>query len=269
MFRILRIFALLLICAPPALRAQHVVRYCDPAQTQIDYNFCAADESGRAYEEMQAVYAQVMGKLKPPQARLLEQAQRAWDAQQEAECEVEAAAFEGGSIQPSVRSWCHAEASAKRTTRLRAFLGESRWVGGGAGEYEVVAAAESLFVAMLARDTTALRKLLHPRAIIVSVRDSGQGSRVRTVDEWIPSVTRNPEALMERIWDPEVRIDGDMATLRAPYDFHLGERLSHCGVDAFQFVREGDTWKLIAVTFTVRTEGCEPPAQWDPRTAPP
>jgi hypothetical protein len=168
-----------------------------------------------------------------------------------------------------VRGWCHAEAAEKRTTRLRAFLGESRWAGGGAGEYEVVAAAESLFVAMLARDTTTLRRLLHPRAIIVSVAEGGQGARVRTVDEWIPGVARNPEALMERIWDPEVRIDGDIATMRAPYDFHLGRRFSHCGVDAFQFVREGGVWKLIAVTFTVRTEGCEPPAQWDPRTSSP
>jgi hypothetical protein len=73
---------------------------------------------------------------------------------------------------------------------------------------------------------------------------------------------------MERIWAPEVRIDGNMATLWAPYDFHLGRRLSHCGMDAFQFVREGGAWKLIAVTFTARTEGCEPPARWDPTTAP-
>ncbi|HYR11526.1 MAG TPA: lysozyme inhibitor LprI family protein [Longimicrobium sp.] len=268
MFRILPILALLLIGAPAALRAQHVVRYCDTANTQIDYNFCAASESGLAHDAMQAVYEQVLGTLDPPQARLLEQAQRAWDDQTEAECEVEAAPFEDGSIQPSVRAWCHMEASEKRTARLRLFLGESRWAGGGAGEHEVVAAAESLFVAMLARDTTALRRLLHPRAIIVSVAEGGQGARVRTVDEWIPGVARNPEALKERIWDPEVQIDGDMATLRAPYDFHLGRRLSHCGVDAFQFVREGGVWKLIAVTFTVRTEGCEPPVRWDPGTAP-
>jgi hypothetical protein len=132
----------------------------------------------------------------------------------------------------------------------------------------VVAAAESLFVAMLDRDTAALRRLLHPRALIVSVAEGGQGARVRTVDEWIPGVAQNREGLMERIWDPEVRIDGDMATMRAPYDFRLGPRFSHCGVDAFQFVREGGVWKPIAVTFTMRTEGCEPPARWDPRTAP-
>lgn len=269
MIRILPIAALLLACAPAALRAQHVAGYCDAAKTQVDYNFCAVSESQRAYDAMRAAYAQVLGKLDSPRAALLQQAQRDWTRQTDAECEIEAAGFEGGSIQPSVRSWCHAEAAKKRTTRLRALAGESRWAGGGAGEYQVVAAAESLFVAMLARDTTALRRLLHPRAIIVSVADDGQGARVRTVDEWIPGVAKSPETLMERIWDPEVQIDGNVATLRAPYDFHLGPRLSHCGVDAFQFVREGDEWKLIAVTFTVRTERCEPPAQWDPRNAPP
>lgn len=266
--RVLPVVSILLACAP-ALRAQHVVRYCDTAQTQIDYNFCSASESGLAHDAMQAAYGQVLRQLEPPQARLLEQAQGDWTRQTETECDIEAAAFEGGSIQPSVRAWCHVEAAEKRTARLRLFLGESRWAGGAAGEYEVVAAAESLFVAMLAPDTTALRRLLHPRALIVSVADGGQGARVRTVDEWISGASQNPEALMERIWDPEVRIDGDMATLWAPYDFYLGRRLSHCGMDAFQFVREGGVWKLVAVTFTRRTEGCEPPGQWDPRTEPP
>jgi uncharacterized protein YecT (DUF1311 family) len=267
--RLLLPLAIALALVPGAGRAQHVVRYCDPAQTQIDYNFCAASEAQRAYDAMEAVYARAMAKLEPPLDGLLKQAQGDWDRQTDAECEVEAAAFEGGSIQPSVRSWCHAEAAKARTARLRSLAGPSRWgEGGGAGKHEVIAAAESLFVAMLARDTTALRRLLHPRAIIVSVVDGEKGARVRAVDEWIPTVARNPEALMERIWDAEVQIDGDMATMRAPYDFHRGERFSHCGVDAFQFVREGGVWKLIAITFTVRTEGCEPPAQWDPADRP-
>lgn len=58
------------------------------------------------------------------------------------------------------------------------------------------------------------------------------------------------------MWSAEVRIDGGLATLWAPYEFHLGERFSHCGIDAFQFVREGGAWKMIAITFTRRTTGC-------------
>lgn len=266
--RLILALAAALALVPGVGLAQHQVRYCDTAETQVDYNFCAASESGRAYEAMDAVYARVMAKLKPPLDGLLKQAQRDWARQQDAECEIEAARFEGGSIQPSVRAWCHAEGAQVRTARLRALAAESRWAGGNADEYEVVAAAESLFVAMLDRDTTALRTRLHPRALIVSVADSGQGARVRTVDEWLPGVARSPEALMERFWDPEVQIDGDMATLWAPYDFHRGGRFSHCGMDAFQFVREGGVWKPVAVTFTVRTKGCEPPARWDPREEP-
>src|SRR5256885_3716182 len=38
----------------------------------------------------------------------------------------------------------------------------------------------------------------------------------------------------ERMWNPEVRIDGGIATLWTPYDFHVGPRFSHCGYDAFQ-----------------------------------
>jgi hypothetical protein len=115
--------------------------------------------------------------------------------------------------------------------------------------------ANQLFAAMQAKDTAALRTLMHPRAQIVSIASSGVG--VRSADEWIRGLTRIPDELIERMWDPEVRIDGDLATLWAPYDFHLGERFSHCGIDAFQFVREGGAWKMITVTFTRRTTGCE------------
>ena len=48
-----------------------------------------------------------------------------------------------------------------------------------------------------------------------------------------------------------------MATLWATYDFHQGERFTHCGIDAFDFVRSGGEWRIVALTYTVQTVGCE------------
>ncbi|MBC7449175.1 MAG: nuclear transport factor 2 family protein [Hymenobacteraceae bacterium] len=109
---------------------------------------------------------------------------------------------------------------------------------------------------MSARDTAALRKMLHPRALVTGV--SNGRTRVFGGPEWIKSVAGSSDVLRERIWNPRVEIAGDIATLWARYDFHLGERFSHCGTDAFQFIRNESGWQLLAITFTVQKEGCEP-----------
>jgi len=129
--------------------------------------------------------------------------------------------------------------------------------GPGAEGRAVVRTAQALFDAMEARDTTALRRLLHPEAQVIGV---GPGGRVRAqtdgIEAWIRDVGGSEDVLRERMRTPRVEVAGDLATLWAPYDFHLGERFSHCGTDAFQFVRDGAAWRLLVVTFTVETEGC-------------
>src|SRR5690606_16608714 len=61
----------------------------------------------------------------------------------------------------------------------------------------------------------------------------------------------------EQIYDPEVRIDGGLATLYVFYTFSLGEKFSHCGVDAFWMIRTAEGWKISALVDTRRGEGCE------------
>lgn len=124
----------------------------------------------------------------------------------------------------------------------------------------VVAVAERLFDAMRTRDTAAIRALFLPGARIVSV--ARQGGEVvvsdRGVAEFLPAIAAAPEPLVERMWSPEVRIDGDLASLWAPYEFHRGARFSHCGTDAFQLVRAGGAWRIAALSYTVQREGCPP-----------
>lgn len=251
MTRTFWIAALLLLVAPAALRAQPSA-CMDRARTQMDMNACAADALGRADSVLNAVYARVVAQV--DSAQLLREAQRAWIRVRDADCALDAAAYAGGSIRPMMEMMCLADETRRRTAFLRRLVAaeddpeeEAR-----AG---VTQATMALFQAMEDKDTAALRTLIHPRAQVVAV--SERGTLVRTADEWIPSVARNAEVLRERMWNAEVQVDGGLATLWAPYDFHLGERFSHCGYDAFTFVREGGAWKLMTVAFTRRTAGCE------------
>jgi hypothetical protein len=131
--------------------------------------------------------------------------------------------------------------------------------GSPAAEAEVIAVAEALFSAMRTRDTTAIRALFVPEVQIVSLRAGRTSSaepQGRSVSQFITSIARPGDELRERMWDPRVQMDGELATLWAPYDFHIGERFSHCGYDAFHLVRQGGEWRIAALTYTVQTTGC-------------
>lgn len=64
--------------------------------------------------------------------------------------------------------------------------------------------------------------------------------------------------MLERMWDPEVRVRGLVATVWTPYDFHVDGQFSHCGVDAFTLIRTEEGWKIASLTWTVEPEGCAP-----------
>ena len=60
----------------------------------------------------------------------------------------------------------------------------------------------------------------------------------------------------ERMYEPEVRIDGDVAQVWGYYTFHRTTTFSHCGVDAFMLVKIGPTWKITHLADSRQKEGC-------------
>lgn len=253
MIRTLCVATLLAACAPAGLRAQDDAPSCDDARTQTEMNLCAGIAFQAADSVLNQVYPRVVAGVDSARVPLLREAQRQWIRLRDADCALEAAAFQGGSMQPMVYGLCRAERTRERVAHLRSLLVAETDQADERGA--VTQAAEALFAAMRTRDTAALRTLMHPRAQIVAVRD-GRVS-VRSADEWIGGLSLTAGELIERMWDPRVQLDGDLATLWAPYDIHVGERFSHCGMDAFQFVRVDGAWKMITVTFTGRTAGCD------------
>jgi hypothetical protein len=127
-----------------------------------------------------------------------------------------------------------------------------------ADEQEVVTVIEQLFNGIETRDTALLRTLFDSGTTLVAVREvDGDLRRIRrTGADFIRGVASGQRAMVERIWEPEVRVDAGMAALWAPYDFHIGSEFSHCGYDAFHLVRQNGRWLISAITYTVRTERC-------------
>jgi hypothetical protein len=67
---------------------------------------------------------------------------------------------------------------------------------------------------------------------------------------------KQPERIDEHIWNYEVQIDGSLATVWSEYTFYIGNRVSHCGVDAFQLFKADKTWKIFQIADTRRKEDC-------------
>jgi hypothetical protein len=122
----------------------------------------------------------------------------------------------------------------------------------------VIRAAQSLFDAMRRQDTAGIRAVLLPQAQLFGTR-SAEDSVVRPtgVDQFVRAFGPGGTPMLERMWEPEVRISGPVASIWARYDFHRGAQFSHCGVDAFHLIRRPDGWKIAAIVYTVQPNGCE------------
>ena len=127
-------------------------------------------------------------------------------------------------------------------------------------EAEVVAALQGLFDALGSGDGEALRSLLDPTVVMhfSETRDGTTTFGSSTVDDLVARVTSSEAPLIERMWDPEVRIDGALASIWTPYDFYVGSELSHCGVDVATFMDTPDGWRVVALSWTrLQPPACE------------
>src|SRR5688500_3338414 len=118
-----------------------------------------------------------------------------------------------------------------------------------------LAAVDALFEAMATHDTHTARQLIVPGAQFVVVRPDGT-SAMRDDAGFIGSLAQRPESVLrERMWNHQVLVDGPMAQVWGPYDFHVDGTFSHCGVNSIGLVRGADGWRVAAVSYTMRKDG--------------
>ena len=119
-----------------------------------------------------------------------------------------------------------------------------------------LAAVDALFEAMAMHDTHTARQLILPGAQFVVVRPDGT-SALRDDAGFIESLAQRPESVLrERMWNHQVLVDGPMAQVWGPYDFHIDGTFSHCGVNSIGLVRGADGWRVAAVSYTMRKDDC-------------
>ncbi len=126
-----------------------------------------------------------------------------------------------------------------------------------APQREALGAVDALFAAMAKHDVNASRRLILPGATFVVVLPDGT-VKIEPDTGYLETLGKHKEAFRERIWDAQVTVQGNLAQVWAPYDFHLDGKLSHCGIDSFSLVRGTDGWRVAGVSYTVQKVGCAP-----------
>ena len=124
-------------------------------------------------------------------------------------------------------------------------------------EKAVLASVDAVLATFAAGDSAALLRHVYPdgRVTAVGARSTGDGVRRLSWTEFARRVTP-ADAFQEAISDPAVEIDGDVAMVWAPYVVRVGGKLSNCGFDLFDLVRENGAWKVMNLTFSSRVTGC-------------
>ena len=113
------------------------------------------------------------------------------------------------------------------------------------------------FDTMTAKDIEGARKILMPLGRFHAVRMRDGNVTALSNEEYLAELQQRKETMRERIWNPEVRIHRSIATVWAPYDFWIGGKYSHCGVDAFDLITTEEGWKLAGGAYTLE-DTCEP-----------
>ncbi|HET7870922.1 MAG TPA: nuclear transport factor 2 family protein [Terriglobales bacterium] len=120
-------------------------------------------------------------------------------------------------------------------------------------EKAVLAPINEMFDAMAKHDAAALKKPLLPGGSMVLMRE---GKPVQmTFDAFAEIVGKPSKArIEERIHDPLVRIDNDLAVVWAPFEFLADGKVDHCGTDLFNLVRTDGKWLVASIADTGRKD---------------
>jgi len=122
-----------------------------------------------------------------------------------------------------------------------------------AEQQAVMTPITQLFDGMAKRDAAAIKKPLLSGGTLVLMRD-GKPSQM-TFEDFADRVGKpGTTHIQERIHDPLVRIDHDLAMVWAPFEFLVDGKVDHCGTDLFNLVLTDGKWVIAGIADTGRND---------------
>lgn len=120
-------------------------------------------------------------------------------------------------------------------------------------EKEVVASLQGVLDGLAARDRNKIAAQLLPGGSATLMRN---GKPVQMPFDVFADRLSAPgtDARTERIYDPIVHIDNNIAYIWTRFDFLLNGKVDHCGTDSASFVKVDGRWLIAFLGDTSRTD---------------
>lgn len=119
---------------------------------------------------------------------------------------------------------------------------------------------DALFKSMYDGDSTLASLVFAEDASLNSVfttKDGIQKVKAGKIAGFVSAIgTPHEEAWDERVSNLKVQIDDDLAQAWMDYSFFIGDKFSHCGVNAMHLIRKDGIWRIFQIVDTRRKADC-------------
>lgn len=121
---------------------------------------------------------------------------------------------------------------------------------------EIEKPIRNLFLAMKNADSELLKTVFADAAILQTI--TKDGVKTENITDFVSSISKmKKDDLDERISIEGIHTDGNLASVFTPYSFYFKGKLSHCGANSFQLVKQNGDWKIQYLIDTRRKDNCK------------
>lgn len=115
----------------------------------------------------------------------------------------------------------------------------------------------NLFLGMKNADPELVKSAFTENAVLQTITKDGT-VKSDSIPDFVASVSKFTKGdLDERIIIEAIHTDGNLTSVFTPYSFYLKGKLSHCGANSFQLVKQNSEWKIQYIIDTRRKDNCK------------
>lgn len=136
----------------------------------------------------------------------------------------------------------------------------SFWAAAQAPEDSVKAVIDLMFTGMRESDTVKVKSCFTESAFLQTFTRTKEGKvEIKTdkVSDFCSAIAGIPKgAADERVVYKDIKIDGNMASVWAPFKLYFNGNFYSCGVNSIQMVRLNGEWKIQYIIDTRKKDNC-------------
>jgi hypothetical protein len=118
-----------------------------------------------------------------------------------------------------------------------------------AQDSSVLSPIDAMFQGMTDRNPAAIKAAALPGTMLILMRD-GKPEQM-TIETFADHLSKPSKThIEERIHDPLIRMDNDLAMVWAPFEFLVDGTPDHCGTDLFNLVKTDGKWLIAGIADT-------------------